>query len=46
MVFQKCKEVIWVGWKRINEDRQMDEEPINKTTLQQHYTLRLHFEIQ
>ena len=35
MAFIKCKEVIQVRWKRINEDGQMDREPINKTTLQQ-----------
>lgn len=28
----KCKEVIWIGWKRINEDGQMGEESINRKT--------------
>lgn len=31
--FFKYKDVIWFGWKRINEDGQMGGEPINKTTL-------------
>lgn len=33
MVLFKCKEVVWVGWKRINADGQMGGEPINKTTM-------------
>lgn len=36
--FKKCKDVIWVGWKRINEDGQMGGEPIKKNSVQQYYT--------
>lgn len=43
MAFIKCKEVIQVRWKRINEDGQMDREPINKTTLTNNITHKTRF---
>lgn len=36
VVFFKCKDLIWVEWKSINEDGQMGGEPINKTALLNH----------
>lgn len=43
MAFIKCKEVIWVGWKRINEDGQMGGESINKTILTNNITHKTRF---
>lgn len=43
MAFIKYKEVIQVRWKRINEDGQMDREPINKTTLTNNTTCKTRF---
>lgn len=43
MVFLKCKDVIWVRWKRINEDGQMGGEPINKATLFKNVTHKTGF---
>lgn len=41
--FFQCKEILWVGCKRINEDGQMGEEPINKTTFSTTSHIRLDF---
>lgn len=43
MAFIKYKEVIQVRCKRINEDGQMDREPINKTTLTNNTTYKTRF---
>lgn len=42
--FKKCKDVIWVGWKRINEDGQMGGEPIKKKLCSTILYIRLDFE--
>lgn len=41
---KKCKDVIWVGWKRINEDGQMGGEPIKKKLCSTILYIRLDFE--